>query len=160
MHIIWDARQINNVRWKTHCVKSVQIRSFFWSAFSRTRTVYGMILRISPYSVRMRENTDQKKLRIWILFTQWMAVRVTEKKTTQRWNSFAEQITVFRCSLRKLPCNASVQSHFDYACNACDIAKNQTRSYDKTACLTLVLLLSIIEFQKSLRQQKIEYFQR
>ena len=23
-----------------------------------------------PYSVRMRENTDQKKLRIWTLFTQ------------------------------------------------------------------------------------------
>ena len=28
-------------------------------------------LRITPYSVRMRENTDQKKLRIWTLFTQW-----------------------------------------------------------------------------------------
>ena len=26
---------------------------------------------ISPYSVRMRENPDQKKLRIWTLFTQW-----------------------------------------------------------------------------------------
>ena len=38
--------------WK-HFVKSVQIRS------------------ISPYSVRTRENTDQKKLRIWTLFTQW-----------------------------------------------------------------------------------------
>ena len=25
---------------------------------------------ISPYSVQMRENTDQKKLRIWTLFTQ------------------------------------------------------------------------------------------
>ena len=24
-----------------HCVKSVQIRSFFWSVFSRTRTEYG-----------------------------------------------------------------------------------------------------------------------
>ena len=28
-------------------------------------------LHISPYSVRMRENTEQKKLRIWTLFTQW-----------------------------------------------------------------------------------------
>ena len=28
--------------------------------------------RISPYSVRMRENTDLKKLRIWTLFMQWM----------------------------------------------------------------------------------------
>ena len=27
-------------------------------------------LRISPYSVRARKNTDQKKLRIWTLFTQ------------------------------------------------------------------------------------------
>ena len=32
---------------------------FFWSAFSRIRIVYGEILRISPYSVQMRENADQ-----------------------------------------------------------------------------------------------------
>ena len=31
----------------------------FWSAFSQIRTEYGKILRISPYSVRMRENADQ-----------------------------------------------------------------------------------------------------
>ena len=31
----------------------------FWPAFSCIRTEYGEILRISPYSVRMRENTDQ-----------------------------------------------------------------------------------------------------
>ena len=55
-----------------HCVKSVRIRSFFWSAFSRIWTEYGETLRISQYSVQMRENTDLKKLRIWILFTQWM----------------------------------------------------------------------------------------
>ena len=29
---------------------------------------------ISPYSVQMRENTDLKKLRIWTLFTQWIAI--------------------------------------------------------------------------------------
>ena len=55
-----------------HCVKSVQIRSFFWSAFSRIRTEYGEILRIFPYSVQIRENMDQKKLRIWTHFTQCM----------------------------------------------------------------------------------------
>ena len=33
---------------------------FFWSVFSHIWTEYGEILRISPYSVRMRENTDQK----------------------------------------------------------------------------------------------------
>ena len=31
----------------------------FWSVFSLIRTEYGEILRISPYSVRMRENMDQ-----------------------------------------------------------------------------------------------------
>ena len=54
----------------SHCVKCVQIRSFPWSIFSRIWTEYGEILGISPYSVRMRENTDQKKLHIWTLFTQ------------------------------------------------------------------------------------------
>ena len=34
---------------------------FFWSVFSLIRIEYGEILRFSgPYSVRMRENTDQK----------------------------------------------------------------------------------------------------
>ena len=41
-----------------HCVKSVRIE-LFWSVFSRIQTEYGEILRISPYSVWMRENTDQ-----------------------------------------------------------------------------------------------------
>ena len=31
----------------------------FWSAFCHIRTEYGEILRISPYSVRLRKNTDQ-----------------------------------------------------------------------------------------------------
>ena len=53
-----------------HCVKSVQIRSIFWSVFSCIRDEYGGLLRKSPYSVLMQENTDQKKLRIWTLFTQ------------------------------------------------------------------------------------------
>ena len=34
---------------------------FFWSLFSRIRTEYGEIRSISPYSVRIRENEDQKK---------------------------------------------------------------------------------------------------
>ena len=54
-----------------HCVKSVQIRSFFFSVFSRIRTEYWEILHISPCSVRMWENKDQKRLCIWTLFTQW-----------------------------------------------------------------------------------------
>ena len=54
-----------------HRAKSVHMRSFFWSVFSRIRTEYGEIDFISPYSVRMRENTDQKKPRIWTIFKQW-----------------------------------------------------------------------------------------
>ena len=35
----------------------------------------------SPYSVQIRENTDQKKLRIWTLFTQWGNCKL------RRWHS-------------------------------------------------------------------------
>ena len=35
-----------------HCVKNVQIRSFFWSIFSRIRTEYGDLLHKFPYAVR------------------------------------------------------------------------------------------------------------
>ena len=53
-----------------HCVKSVQIRSFFWSVFFRIRTGYEDLRSKSPSSVQLRENTDQKKLRNRTLFTQ------------------------------------------------------------------------------------------
>ena len=53
-----------------HCVKSVQIRSFFQSVFSRIHTEYWEILCISPYSVRMRGNTNQKNLCIRTVFRQ------------------------------------------------------------------------------------------
>ena len=32
----------------------------FWSIFSRIRTEYGGLLHISPYSIQMQENMDQK----------------------------------------------------------------------------------------------------
>ena len=57
-------------------VKSVQIRRFFWSVFSRIRTEYGGILRISPYFVRMWENTDQKNLRVCTLFKQRLSLEI------------------------------------------------------------------------------------
>ena len=41
----------------------------FYSVSFPIRTEYGDLRSKSPYSVQMRENTDQKKLRIWILFT-------------------------------------------------------------------------------------------
>ena len=51
-------------------MKSVQIRSFFWSVFSCVRNEYGDLLREPLYLVRIQENTDPKNLHIWTLFTQ------------------------------------------------------------------------------------------
>ena len=62
--------RLNTGKYGKHRVKRIQIRSFFWSLFFRIPTEYGEILSISPFSVRMRENTDQQKLRIWKFFTQ------------------------------------------------------------------------------------------
>ena len=42
------------------CVKSVEIRSYFWSVFSFIRTEYGDLRSRSLYSVGIQENTDQK----------------------------------------------------------------------------------------------------
>ena len=53
-------------------MKNVQIRRFFWYVFSCIWTEYGDLLCESPYSFRIQENKDQKKLRIWTLFTQWL----------------------------------------------------------------------------------------
>ena len=50
-------------------MKTVQIRRFSWSVFSHARTAYGDLSSKSPYSIQMLENTDQKKLHIWIIFT-------------------------------------------------------------------------------------------
>ena len=42
------------------CKPLRRIRSFFWTVFFRIRTEYEEIVRITLYSVRMQENTDQK----------------------------------------------------------------------------------------------------
>ena len=68
---IWSGVRVKYI----HCVKSVQIRSIFW-VFSCIRIEYGELFRISPYSVRMRENMDQKKLCIWELFMQWFIFKI------------------------------------------------------------------------------------
>ena len=58
MSIIVNLNQVNTGQ--KHCVKSVRIRSFSGPYFPRNRTEYEEITSISPYSVRIRENTDQK----------------------------------------------------------------------------------------------------
>ena len=44
--------------WIPLCKKCPYLE-LLWSVFSHIRTEYGEILRISPYSIWMRENTDQ-----------------------------------------------------------------------------------------------------
>ena len=60
------------------CAKNVQIRSFFWSVFSNIYTEYEYLRGKSLYSVQIRENTDQMKLRIWTLFTQCFFRKIIE----------------------------------------------------------------------------------
>ena len=100
-----------------HCVKSVQIRSFLWSAFSRIWTEYGEILCISPYLVRMRENTDQKKLRIWILFTQCWVQWVTFR------NSQSRGVFIKKCS--KICCKFTAE----HLLSKCDFNKVALQIY-------------------------------
>ena len=62
-------KKISSIQLTTQVMKfsiarKVSKYGVFWFVFSRIRTEYREILRISAYSVRMRENTDQKKLRI------------------------------------------------------------------------------------------------
>ena len=58
-------------------------RSFFWTVFSRIWTEYGEILRIYPYSVGIRENTNQEKLRIWTLSRSVFALKYGDKPHAQ-----------------------------------------------------------------------------
>ena len=46
----------------SHCMKSVQIRSFFWSVFSRIRTEYGEIQSISRHSASFRIQSECGKI--------------------------------------------------------------------------------------------------
>ena len=43
-----------------HCVKSVQMQSFFWSVFSRIRTEYGDLRRISPIHSKYGKKRTRK----------------------------------------------------------------------------------------------------
>ena len=51
-------------------MKNIQIRSYFWCVFSCIPTEYRDLQSKPPYSARIRENTDQKQLLVWTLFTQ------------------------------------------------------------------------------------------
>ena len=58
MAILEDNTMIAMIKY--HCVKSILMRSFFWSVFSCLWTEYGDLLCKPPYLFQIRENTDQK----------------------------------------------------------------------------------------------------
>ena len=64
--------------WKSiymiHCVKGVRIRSYSGPHFSRIVIEYGEILRISPYSIPMRENAGKMQTRITLNKDNFYAV--------------------------------------------------------------------------------------
>ena len=65
-----------DLTWVLSCIeiqKNKKILSFFWSVFFCIRTEYEF--RILN-SVQIQENTGQKKLRIWILFTQCECIEI------------------------------------------------------------------------------------
>ena len=74
-------------------MKSVHIRIFFWSVFSCIRTENGDLWNKSPDSVRIQENTDQKKLLIWTLFTQ-SVLFLKQKKTLQNFSTFRNDVSI------------------------------------------------------------------
>ena len=78
---------------KMYCVKSVQIWSFFWSVFSRIRNEYREIRIISPYSVRMRENTDQKKTPYLDTFHAVM-IRLTREASMKFFIQFSSEVDI------------------------------------------------------------------
>ena len=72
---------------------------FFWFVFSGIWTEYGEIRSISLYSVRMRKNTDHKKLRIWTLFAQ---LGVCTSTYNVRMESRVVEFLGESCSLEKM----------------------------------------------------------
>ena len=49
---MWSHQGLHNIFEEWHCIKSVPMRTFFWSVFFRIRTEYGEIRVFSPSAVK------------------------------------------------------------------------------------------------------------
>ena len=87
-----------------------------------------------PYSVRMWENTDQKKLRIWTLFTQWEATMKTYKAT-----KIKEMHLWWRPFYNKIP----------------SLAEFFRKTFSQNSCEQLVLTTDNRKVMKTLKLSKI-----
>ena len=71
--------------------KNCPYSELFWFSFSRIRTEYGEILRISPYSIRMRENADQNNSEYGLFLLSVTCIRTSQSRIQNyfkrlRWN--------------------------------------------------------------------------
>ena len=72
VQIYYCPRKESNYRGNRFCIDYLCFFGDFWSISIQKSVkiwIFFLVL-IFPYSVRMRENTDQKNLFIWTLFTQ------------------------------------------------------------------------------------------
>ena len=91
---------------------------YSWATLQSTlSTLRGhYILRKPPYSAQIQENSDQKNLRIWTLFTQWQLWRVLETrcKVTGQLRKALEKTWVLR-EEKELPCCFFISTKFNGA---------------------------------------------
>ena len=80
---------------RTHTMREkCSYSEFFWSVFSDNRTEYSKILRISPYSIRMQENKDQKKCKYGhFLHSSKQQTHVFLNETFTCWCRINKQLT-------------------------------------------------------------------
>ena len=74
----------------------------FWSALSRIWTEYGEIRSIFPYSVEMRENTDQNKSEYGYFLRSaylWNTASVNRALTPDNYESVMVALTYLRLCL-------------------------------------------------------------
>ena len=81
----------------SHSTKSVRIRSYFWSVFSCIWIEYEEILRISPYSVGMRQNVNQSNSKYGhFLRSDWLIYAIPTPHISFRVVVFFDCFALFR----------------------------------------------------------------
>ena len=137
-------------------MKSVQIRSFFWSVFSRIRNEYGDLLREPPYSVRIKENTDLKNVHTWTLFIQSYIKDTNEFLTKlQNFPKFPDDVIL--CTIDAVALYPNIPNHESllFLKKALHNRQDKTASTESLIELAeLVLKNNCFEFNDRFRKQK------
>ena len=100
--------------YNNHCLKSVQIQSFFWSLFSCIWTEYRDLRSISPYSIRMQENADRKRLYL-------------DTFPVVKLSPYCDDLITLKSCLSSLLAQNIFLSHTSYLCNRINLSKKLSR---------------------------------